>query len=77
MRFRKKTSRALKTLFFGAAKGVIDYRIARAERECEELVDRIEALKTMGKYAADAFGMVMNDEYFRPRPEPDSGETLH
>ena len=78
MGFRKKTKLALKTLFFGLVKGHIDYRIARAESEHDELVDRITSLQTMGEYARQALGMAVDDSMGSPgHPESESDETLH
>jgi len=74
MRFRKKTTRALKTLFFGIVNGAIEYKIARSKADHDELVDRIEALETMRSHASHAFGMVMEDEH---RADCEVDETLH
>ena len=75
MGFRKKTTSALKTLFFGLVKGHLDYKIERAKSEHDEIVDRIGSLETMSKYADEAFGMAVSEHVSSGQEEPD--ETLH
>lgn len=56
--------------------GVIDCQITRAERERKDLDDRIKTFKSVREQVDLAFGTSLND-YFRPKPETDSGDPLH